>query len=201
MSDLLALLSAFIAGLASSVGPCIAPRYLMLAGYMTKDRESGRAWLFLSGCLCGYLIYASAGALIALLRVGTHVIYGLLAFGLIISGVRTLVATPKHPCALKPPPSLSRGAVFLSGLVSSAALSPCCTPIAIALGLQAAQHGGALAAALLLAFGLGHTLPLSIFTLLSSLRVLRKLSLPHDACATVSGSLLMMVGGLYGLLA
>jgi cytochrome c biogenesis protein CcdA len=146
-------------------------------------------------------MYSFAAALIALLRVGTHVVYGFLALGLIISGARALMVIPGHTCETKRMPSLSRGAVFLTGLTSSVMLSPCCTPIAIGLGLQGVQHGGAVAAALLLAFGLGHTLPLSIFAVLASLKVLRRFSMPHDACATVSGSLLMMVGGLYAILA
>lgn len=201
MNAQLALASALLAGLASSVGPCIAPRYLMLAAYATSRGERARVLVFVAGCLGGYLAYAFAGALIALLRVGTHVIYASLAGALIVCGTRALGATEHNACTPKRPPLLSLGAIFMAGLVSSVMFSPCCTPIAIALGLQAVQHGGAMAAALLLAFGLGHTLPLVVVALVKSVRMPVSLSLPHDACATVSGTLLLLVGGLYAILA
>jgi cytochrome c biogenesis protein CcdA len=201
MNVQLALGSALLAGLASSVGPCIAPRYLMLAAYATGRRESTRALVFVAGCVGGYLVYAFAGALIGLLRVGTHVIYAGLAVALIVSGARALTAREHHACEPKRLPPLSLGATFMAGLVSSMIFSPCCTPIVIALGFQALDHGGAMAASLLLAFGIGHTLPLIVFAVLASARMPVRFSMSHDACATISGSLLLMVGGLYAMLA
>jgi cytochrome c biogenesis protein CcdA len=201
VNDQIALGSAFTAGLASSIGPCIAPRYLMLAAYLTEQKERNRAAVFVAGCLAGYLLYAFAGVLIALLRVGTHVIYAVLAMALMIGGGRALTAMQHHPCQLKRTSSISFGPIFLAGLLSSMMFSPCCTPIAIALGLQAAQNGGSMATALLLAFGLGHTLPLGLAALVASSKMRSRFSLPYDACATVSGSLLLMVGGLYAILA
>ncbi len=196
-----ALVLAFTAGLASSIGPCIAPRYLILAAYLAEQKERSRAVVFVAGCLGGYLVYAFGGVLIALFRIGTHVIYTLLALALIVCGGRTLAAIQDHACKTQRPSAVSVGPVFLAGFVSSMMFSPCCTPIAIALGLQAAQDGGTMAALLLLAFGLGHTLPLALGALAASSKMFSRHGLPHDACATVSGSLLLMVGGLYAILA
>ncbi|HTX03751.1 MAG TPA: cytochrome c biogenesis protein CcdA [Candidatus Acidoferrales bacterium] len=202
MSVALALVSAFAAGLASSIGPCIAPRYLILSAYLTERRQGVHALAFVAGCLGGYLVYAFAGALIGLLRVGTHVVYASLALALIVCGGRALMSAEHEACKPARPASLSLGGVFLAGLVSSAIFSPCCTPIAIALGLQASQDGGATAASLLLAFGLGHTLPLGLALIAASSRLRFKwFSISRDASATISGSLLLMVGGLYAILA
>ena len=200
MNEQLLLASAFMTGLASSVGPCIAPRYLLLAAYVTEHRERKHSATFVAGCLAGYLVYAFAGALIALLRVGTHVIYAVLAMTLVFCGGRTLVGS-HHASKMKRPSSLSFGPMFFAGFVSSMMFSPCCTPIVIALGLQAVQDGGTMTAGLLLAFGLGHTFPLSLAAFAASSKLLGRFSLPHDICATVSGSLLLMVGGLYAVLA
>ncbi len=201
MSDLAAMASAFASGLASSIGPCIAPRYLILAAYAAEQKERTRAVVFVTGCLAGYLVYAFAGALIAMFRVGTHIIYALLALALMVCGGRALTAMQHHACEVKRVPSISFGPIFFAGFVSSMMFSPCCTPIAIAFGLVAAQDGGVMAMGLLLAFGVGHTLPLALAALVASSKNLSKWSLPHDACVTVSGSLLLMVGGLYALLA
>jgi len=201
MNEQLALAWAFVAGLASSIGPCVAPRYLILAAYAVDRKERERGIVFVAGCLAGYLAYAFAGALIGLLRLGTHVIYAALALALVFCGGRALVTVQHHTCDVKRPSKLSFGPIFLAGLVSSLIFSPCCTPIAIAFGLQAAQVGGAMATELLLAFGLGHTMPIALAAIAVSSKVFRRLSLPRDVCATVSGSLILIVGGLYAVLA
>lgn len=199
MSEILAVSAAFVAGLGSSVGPCIAPRYVLLAAYLAHGRQPSRVAAFVIGCIGGYLVYACAGALVAAVGLGTHVIYGLLAVALLACGIRTLIAT--HECEATPKPALPIGAAFIGGLSSSVVLSPCCAPIAFGLGLQAAQHGSAMAASLLLAFGLGHTLPLAACALAAASGILRRVSISRDACATISGALLVLVGSLYAIVA
>lgn len=199
MNEMLAVSAAFLAGLGSSVGPCIAPRYVLLAAYLAHGRRQSRVAAFVVGCVGGYLVYACAGALISSIGVGTHVVYAILAVALVASGVRTLIAT--HECAAPQKPALPIGAAFIGGLFSSIVFSPCCAPIAFGLGLQAAQHDFAAAASLLLAFGLGHTLPLGLCALAATSGILRSVSISRDACATISGALLMLVGGLYAIVA
>ena len=195
MTDVVALVSVFVTGVASSFGPCVAPRYLVLAAYAGQRK---RTLAFVGGCLAGYLIYAFAGVVIALLRLGTHVAYGLLAIALIVSGARILTKTTV--CEAWYRSAGSWGTAFLAGVASSAIFSPCCTPIALALGLAAPEHGGAMAASLLLSFGLGHSLPL-IVAALASFSKMRRFSVSRDITTTVSGSLLLSVGGLYAILA
>ena len=87
------------------------------------------------------------------------------------------------------------------GALSSLIVSPCCTPIALALGMQAAQHEPALAAATMLTFGAGHACSLAILAYAAGLPKLRKFAHGSSAGATVSGALLTAVGGLYAVLA
>ena len=114
VSDLAAMASAFASGLASSIGPCIAPRYLILAAYAAEQKERTRAVVFVTGCLAGYLVYAFAGALIAMFRVGTHIIYALLALALMVCGGRALTAMQHHACEVKRVPSISFGPIFFA---------------------------------------------------------------------------------------
>lgn len=199
MTETFAVASAFVAGLGTSLGPCIAPRYVVLASYITQGTRAFRAAAFVTGCIGGYLVYACAGALLAWLSFGTHLIYATLAIGLVSTGVRSLITV--HSCVTKPKDVVSTSAAFIAGLSSSMVFSPCCAPVAIALGLQVSQHDGGMAALVLLAFGLGHTLPLAGLALAAASAPLLRFSPPRDFCATVSGALLVMVGGLYGLLA
>lgn len=201
MSGLVVLASTFTAGFASSVGPCIAPRYLMLAAYATQRRDATKAAVFVMGCLGGYLVYACAGALIAFMRVGTHFVYAFFAVALVVAGLRALTTSFPHSCASAGQASFSLGGAFLAGVLSSMTFSPCCAPIAFGLGLVAAQHDLTITASLLLAFGLGHTLPLVVIAAAASTRRLERFRLPQDVGATISGSLFLMVGGLYAILA
>ncbi|MGH7716960.1 MAG: cytochrome c biogenesis protein CcdA, partial [Vulcanimicrobiaceae bacterium] len=199
VTEMLALGSAFVAGLGTSLGPCIAPRYIILASFITQGIPVCRALAFVIGCVGGYLVYACAGALISGLRFGTHVIYAILGLGLVWCGVRSLMTV--HACSPKPRSLASFSAAFIAGLSSSMVFSPCCAPIAIGLGLQTSGQDAGMAALILLAFGLGHTLPLAAGSLAAASGMVRRCSLPGDFCATVSGALLVMVGGLYALLA
>jgi cytochrome c biogenesis protein CcdA len=196
---MLAVSAAFVAGLGSSVGPCIAPRYVLLAAYLAHGRRPSRVAAFVVGCIAGYLVYACAGALVSSIGLGTHVLYTLLAVTLFACGVRTLMTT--HECEARQKPTLPVGAAFIGGLSSSIVFSPCCAPIAFGLGLQATQHDAVAAGSLLLAFGLGHTLPLALCALAAASGILRKVSFSRDACATISGALLVLVGGLYAIVA
>jgi cytochrome c biogenesis protein CcdA len=194
--------AALIAGLASSLGPCIAPRYVLLAAQIAGGATRLRLAAFISGCIGGSLAFAAAGLGAALLQLGSHVVYGLLAAALLGSGIATLLSTTG--CARrqpKMPGGGSLGAAFLLGISCSLVPSPCCAPIAAALGLQAAQHDGAFAAATLLAFGAGHATPLAAMALAATSKGLPKAVFSSSVTATISGTLMTAVGALYAVLA
>lgn len=196
--------AALLAGLASSLGPCIAPRYLLLAAQVAAGTRAPGLAIFIVGCIGGYLIFAVGGAGIALLQVGSHVVYTILAAALVGCGITNLLSSPANRCTHGAPLhgiGTSPGASFLFGVSCSLVVSPCCAPIALALGLQAGQHDAAIAAATLLAFGIGHALPLGAFILAAASPRLRSLTLSSNAAATVSGTLLTAVGTLYAVLA
>jgi hypothetical protein len=58
-----------------------------------------------------------------------------------------------------------------------------------------------MAALILVGFGIGHTLPLAAAVIVTASSAIRRFSFPADVTATVSGTLMVMVGGLYVLIA
>ena len=49
---------ALAAGVLTSFGPCVAPRYVALASLLQQDRRMRTVSLFLSGMLVGYAVLA-----------------------------------------------------------------------------------------------------------------------------------------------
>lgn len=157
---------------------------------------------FICGCVGGYLTFCSAGALAMLLQPGSHLIYGGTGLILIGAGIRTLLTVDacrefdgsRHDAR-------SLGAPFLAGVCCSVFGSPCCAPVALALGFQAAQHDVGFGAATLLAFGTGHMVPVSALVAMARTPFRCRAYVPPGAAATVSGTLLAAVGALYAVLA
>ena len=194
--------AAAVAGLTSSFGPCLAPRYLLVAAQLTRGATVWDLAAFLSGCISGYLTFAITGVGLSILQLGSHIVYGTLSVALIGSGLASLFSI-RCTCvdvAFRPG-TLSAGGRFLLGLSCSVMVSPCCAPIAVALGLQAGLSDAPMAAAILVAFGLGHAIPIGACALASSFQRIRKCMLPFGTASTISGSLLVAVGMLYAVLA
>lgn len=191
---------ALVGGLTSSLGPCLAPRYLLVATQIAAGATVCELTLFMIGCICGYVMFAVAGFSFAALAAGSHVVYTILSAGLISCGVVTLL---RRPCTCRRPRSISgsAGSRFLLGISCTLMGSPCCAPIALALGLQAEQHAPLIAAAMLFAFGLGHAAPILAGVVMTGAQRFRSYRFPYGVAATISGTLLTAVGILYGLLA
>src|SRR5215469_4609220 len=85
---------AVMAGLATSIGPCVAPRYFALVTLTsTGTRRSSilRAAAFILGTLVGFLGIALAGSLVFRL-IGTSAIpYWTMCIVLIVCGIRAAV--------------------------------------------------------------------------------------------------------------
>lgn len=152
--------AAFAAGVASSTGPCIAPRLAALIGVTAGHRGGARAariGAFAAGSCGGY---AALGAFAGILRhaIGySPLAYALLAAAFAAGGVGTLIRqTRRHDCAGSQRPTLPVGATFLTGLASAVAGSPCCGPVAAGLAAAAATRSPWL----VLAFAAGHASPL-----------------------------------------
>lgn len=200
---------ALVAGVASSFGPCVAPRLVAIAG-LTAGLTGVKRWLrvgaFVAGLCAGYVgLGVITGALSYAAEYATY-LYAGLALGLTIWGLVQLLRPPHGvACAATGISSarLSLGASFLAGSGFAIVASPCCGPIAVAIaGMTVASGSVAYGALLLASFALGHAVPLfGTAAGAARLRALLGTRRLEDATATVTGALTLALGGYYALLA
>ncbi|MGD0473595.1 MAG: cytochrome c biogenesis protein CcdA [Candidatus Velthaea sp.] len=163
----------FLGGVLSSVGPCIAPRYVAIAALAAHDRRPLVPTLaFVAGLIGAYVALGFGGGLLGTLWSSSSAIDIILAGALIAGGAYGLVRAEPHrhigeahgtAAATRSQPR-SLGAIFLLGASSALVVSPCCTPLLAAVVATSTASGEPLLGAVLLAlFGAGHALPL-LFT-------------------------------------
>ncbi len=201
-----AVLVAFGAGIVTSVGPCVAPRYVALAALVSG--APGRARLqrsvgFMIGIVAGYVALGMLASSAVRIAQGAPWLYGVLAAALLVGGVVTLVVRTGHTCrAHRGMLDTSHGGAFMLGAASAFVASPCCTPLIAAVGSYAfVVHRPAFSAAVIAAFALGHVLPLAsvIFGVRALAPVVRGLG--GEFVSAVSGGLSIALALYYGLLA
>lgn len=208
----MALGTLFLAGLATSVGPCMVPRYVALAALVNRDRRPLVPTLvFIAGLLGALIALGFAAGLLGTLQALSSQIYGLLAAGLIAGGAVALVRAVPHEhrsgrcseCSAEPGGPRSIGAVFLLGAGSALVLSPCCTPVIATVAAASVAVGTPSAGGLLLlAFGAGHAAPLLFAgTIGSTLSRLVPQAWHGQPAAIVSAVLMLALGAYYGVLA
>ncbi|MBV9407553.1 MAG: hypothetical protein JO164_01935 [Candidatus Eremiobacteraeota bacterium] len=194
---------AFAAGLATSIGPCVAPRYVAVAALAQASRNPARVVVaFVAGTALTYVALASLAAAIGTLWSASHLLYAGFAVLLAVAGAVSLVrADGKRVCARHA--HGAGGAPFLLGASSALVVSPCCTPVVAALAGLTALSGHAAAAAMLsVAFAFGHGLPLIAAGMLGGkLAPLFARAAAAQAPAIVSGALLLALAAYYGVLA
>jgi cytochrome c-type biogenesis protein len=209
-----ALALVFVAGVVTSVGPCVAPRYLAVAAIVGRDRHPLVPTLAYVGGLIGALTAVGfAGGLLGRLGSASRTIDVILAAALIAGGAHALVRAQPPPghedhgvCEGAGEPAKSPrsiGAVFLLGAASALVISPCCTPVVATIAATTTATGEPLFGALLLAlFGAGHSLPLLI-TSQAGATLTRRLPLRSygQASAIVSAVLMLALGGYYAVIA
>lgn len=191
---------AFITGLATSFGPCLAPRYVALAAQLTSGASGMSIGSFLMGCIGGYVAFAAGGALVTALQASSPVVYALAGVMLATVGLRYLLAGDdiRHDHTNRKNDSF--GARFLSGLCCSIFGAPCCMPVAVALGAQSSAYDVGYGALALAGFGIGQSLPLVVVALASRFRPIRWIQ-PLPVRSTIAGTLLIAMGALYGAIA
>jgi len=198
-----ALPFALLAGLATSVGPCVAPRYLALAALIGGRRSLVPAVAFAGGVVVVTVAIGAGTGLVAGLVANRTALDLILAGGLIAFGLATLVREP-HACGAPAHPGGARASgAFTLGGASALVVSPCCTPVLVAVaGLGAAARDPLFGLAVVAAFAAGHALPLLAAGLAGSWfgTALHRLT-ATAAPAVVSGSLTIALGAYYGLLA
>lgn len=197
----------FAAGAASSVGPCVAPRFIAIAG-LTAGQSRARAAALVGAFICGLcLVYASFGVVSSLLARAAQFsswTYWTVAFALLVGGCITLWREDTH-CdhAHASDRKSGIGAAFLLGGSFALVVSPCCTPLVIGIVTYASAAGNPAYASILLAcFGLGHALPIAFAALGSSgaTTVLTRLS-ARQAGSVVSATLMLGLAAYYAVLA
>jgi cytochrome c-type biogenesis protein len=196
--------SAFAAGVATSVGPCVAPRFVAVAALASSPGVA--RWkavsAFAAGLCASYVaLGVAAGFAARIAAISAHV-YALLALALLAFGLKTLWSEAPT-CLHGDPKPRSLGGACLLGMSFALVASPCCTPVIVVLGsLAASGPSPAFGALLIGSYSAGHALPLVgagfgwqwLGTRLD-VRAWR------PAMQTVGGALLLALAGYYGVLA
>jgi cytochrome c-type biogenesis protein len=200
----LAVATAFTAGLATSVGPCVAPRYLALSAIAA--RATGRArWIrigsFVAGLLTCYALLVATASLIGKLMAFSRSIYLALALGFVAFGLQALIV--RRSCSHAARQRTSSTGALLSGTALGLVLSPCCSPVIAMLAAVSASSGSlAISVSCGLAFAAGHVAPL--LTVGFGFSAVKRFAPVHafsGAGTTISGGLALALAAFYGLLA
>lgn len=197
--------TAFGAGVVSSFGPCVAPRFLAITSFMAGKKGTRRwvhAGIFIFGLCSSYVLLSSAVGTIVRSSAYSSLVYSLLGTGLTVAGIATVVRTQRCSLRCVPAGRVSYGAPFMVGTLLATVASPCCGPLAAAVaGAGLAGQPAAWSYAVPAAFALGHATPLSVAALgwtgIETLLV----RLPKAATQTVFGALTIALGSYYALLA
>jgi cytochrome c biogenesis protein CcdA len=195
----------FALGALSSIGPCAAPRVLAITGLIAQARWPALVGgVFVSGTLFVYAGFAFVSSYVAQLVTIASYVYAVVALLAIGSAVWMLVGA--EYCVHREPKarSGSLGAAFVSGAGFALLVSPCCTPI---IGAILAYSGAigvrfpVTSMALLVAFGLGHAMPVFLVLGLGR-RPMAWLTNSHfsQLTSTVMASLMLVVGVSYAAL-
>lgn len=197
-------LVAFAAGLATSLGPCVAPRFVAVVGLAAASprRERGqRLAAFACGLCGGYVLLVTSAALIARLAAWSSQIDVVLAGAFAVAAIHAARERPGHAC--ERPPAGSRAKSFAIGVSLALIGSPCCAPIVMFLAGSASLTAGAPQLALAgAAFAAGHVMPV-VFAGACAGEFARRLHHPvlAHARATVVAGLFLGLSAYYGLMA
>ena len=191
------------AGLVTSFGPCVAPRYVALATLMGGKQRIRTVAAFVTGLIT---VYASLGLGAGILSTLVHnaaALNAVLATVLVLGGLITIVRVPvcKHE-HVDAGPHHRLSATFILGAASALVVSPCCTPMVAAVAAFPALDVSPLTRATMLAvFALGHAAPMLLAGIAGAAcaRRLQRLT-ASPAPAVISGTLMVALGGYYGLL-
>lgn len=197
----------FAAGALTSVGPCVAPRFVALAGLTigtTRRQSLALIAAFVAGLIAVYSTFGAASRLIAGAAALSPYTYAALAVALAVGGFSTLWRADKLCAhAAHERNAGTPGAAFFLGASSGLVISPCCTPLVLGVLAYTTSSGSfAYGSALLAAFALGHALPVIAvgFGVNRIGSILHRYSL-RQASAVIGGTLMLGLAGYYGALA
>ncbi len=195
---------ACVAGVATSVGPCVAPRFVAVAALASSPGVA--RWktvsAFAAGLCASYVVLGIAAGLAARIAAISAHVYALLAVVLLVFGLKTLWSEPES-CMHGDPKPRSLGSACLLGMSLALVASPCCTPVIVVLGsLAASGPSPAFGALLIGSYAAGHALPLAGagfgWQWIGARLDVRSL---RPAMQTIGGALMLALAGYYGVLA
>ena len=196
-----------LAGLVTSIGPCVAPRYIALASIVNGPRREMTVLAFVAGIVTVYTAIGCGAGLLATVMQNASAIDIVLAVALAAGGLVTLLRRSQcrlHEHEETPPVAPRRlSGVFSLGAASALVISPCCTPIVAAVvAFPSLDPAPWSRAALLGVFALGHAAPLVVLGCAGSLigGPIRRWN-AGPAPAVISGTLMLALGAYYGVLA
>ncbi|MDQ2864684.1 MAG: hypothetical protein M3R51_00515 [Candidatus Eremiobacteraeota bacterium] len=199
--------AAFVSGIVTSIGPCVAPRFIAVIAIAGEARMKDR-WLRIGAFIAG-LVASSIGTALSLslllrLERNSTSIYCVLAVVLAACGLRVLLSANESACeghAAWRPSSIG-GALLLGGSFGML-VSPCCTPIFVALAaVGSAANGAYFCVLLVLSFALGHAMPLLAAACGGqNIRHSFERTYARVPIAVVSGSLMLGIAAYYAVLA
>jgi cytochrome c-type biogenesis protein len=196
---------AFAAGAATSLGPCVAPRFVAVTalGAMPGAARWKAIAALACGLCAGYALLGIASGLAARIAAVAAHLYAVLAIALAALGAYTLWGgADRHRCVPAKRPSASLGGAFLLGASFALVASPCCTPVIAVLGALAATRSPASGALPVAAYALGHALPLACAGLgWERIGSRANADVWKAATQTVGGGLMLALGAYYGALA
>jgi thiol:disulfide interchange protein DsbD len=194
--------ASFVAGASTSVGPCVAPRYLAVAALADGQRRTRALAAFAAGIVVAYVTLGAGAGVLTIVFARARWIDAGLSVILLAVGLVALWRDDDADCT-RHDHAVPAGGAFMLGAMSALVISPCCTPFAVAIvGLGTAMHDPAATVVLLALFAAGHALP-AFAVGASGMRVARRLRAlaGSDAPRVIGGSLTVALGAYYGLLA
>jgi cytochrome c biogenesis protein CcdA len=196
---------AFGAGLAGSIGPCAAPRYLAVAGLAGGADGIARARTlatFIAGVMTGSVAAVFSSGLLARALALESQLYLMLSVVFCGFGAWMLFVSEQHRCEKRHTAVTVTGGAFAAGAMCALVPSPCCTPVLLGLGALAASSLSWWSALLAVCFAAGHLLPLGVVALGAEplARTLVSDS-TRSAARYVGAGLALALGAFYGVLA
>lgn len=195
---------AFVAGVVTSIGPCVAPRFVAVAALASSPGAA--RWktvaAFAGGLCASYVVLGLASGFAGRFAQSTG-IYTVMSVVLLAAGLKALWSDVREPCRHAAPKPRSLGAACLMGMSFAFVTSPCCTPVVAALAsVSAAAAAPFFGAELIGAYAAGHALPLALagfgWQWAGARFEGRSLS---AAMQTVAGALMLALAAYYGTLA
>jgi cytochrome c-type biogenesis protein len=156
---------AFAAGALSSIGPCVAPRFIAIAG-LTCNQTPGRglktAIAFICGLTASYAGFGAVTSLLGRIALFSTWLYALIAIVLFAAAIIELWRDEERENhAHEAARTCTGGAAFFLGASFALVVSPCCAPFIVGILAYTSAEGRPLfGSGVLVCFALGHALPL-----------------------------------------